>query len=391
MLFFRVSLNGDKRFFSPINHENNNLVRFSIYQENHFQLSTSRNSKRTLTGTFFHLQLFHKRMYFTCYVQWTAPSLANYMNNCWVFVFGDLYELHSRSFILKTFLFAKSDTKLDANVFVAKFFVFRFPSHSSQPENINSIGSLWDGWIEAGRMSTPKWCARNFVFCSGSVLTVRATTPTVIHRHYHQMLLLRCEVLNTAYCASITNTQQCVPLWNQIHSSTKLKFYPNEDAVNFGWFFEFFFFFFFFTVIFALISIFFSFSNILLFFFYQDSFKPQQQHHQLQQQKHQTHNNWPNPVVDRGFQVLRRIRKRQFYQPKWFMRPHGGFIAPGAMVGGARYKHNNAGRYSVLWELSKIDKKIQILQSQIDVLKQQLRIIQTQCVPMTERHDTAPR
>ncbi|XP_055312107.1 uncharacterized protein LOC129574310 isoform X1 [Sitodiplosis mosellana] len=107
----------------------------------------------------------------------------------------------------------------------------------------------------------------------------------------------------------------------------------------------------------------------------------QQQYHH-----HQQYNSWTNSVANHRFQVLRRIRKRQFFQPKWHtMKP--AFMAHESMAG-SRYKYN--GGYSILWELNKIDRQINVLQSQIGVLKQQLRIIQTQCVP-TERHDTVPR
>ncbi|XP_055312108.1 uncharacterized protein LOC129574310 isoform X2 [Sitodiplosis mosellana] len=106
----------------------------------------------------------------------------------------------------------------------------------------------------------------------------------------------------------------------------------------------------------------------------------QQQYHH-----HQQYNSWTNSVANHRFQVLRRIRKRQFFQPKWHtMKP--AFMAHESMAG-SRYKYN--GGYSILWELNKIDRQINVLQSQIGVLKQQLRIIQTQCVP-TERHDTVP-
>lgn len=72
-----------------------------------------------------------------------------------------------------------------------------------------------------------------------------------------------------------------------------------------------------------------------------------------------------------------RMRKRPFYhhhhQQKW--RP--SFIPPDS-----RYKYN--GGYTILWELEKIDRQIQKIQSQICVLKQQLRIIQTHCVPIDQ-------
>lgn len=82
------------------------------------------------------------------------------------------------------------------------------------------------------------------------------------------------------------------------------------------------------------------------------------------------------------FQIMHnRMRKRPFYQhqQKW----RQTFIPSDS-----RYKYN--GGYTILWELEKIDRQIQILQSQICVLKQQLRIIQTHCIPI-DRDDILTR
>lgn len=78
------------------------------------------------------------------------------------------------------------------------------------------------------------------------------------------------------------------------------------------------------------------------------------------------------------FSVIRRMRKHQYYHQKW--KPivkYNRFNANNNV----NYNNWNDCGYGILWELDSVDRKIQTLQSEIYVLKQQLKIIQTNCVP----------
>lgn len=72
------------------------------------------------------------------------------------------------------------------------------------------------------------------------------------------------------------------------------------------------------------------------------------------------------------FQLTQKLRKRQLYHQKW--KQFNSNDHPNIM-----YKSN--GGYAILWELERVDRQIQTLQSEISVLKQQLKIVQTGCVP----------
>lgn len=78
------------------------------------------------------------------------------------------------------------------------------------------------------------------------------------------------------------------------------------------------------------------------------------------------------------FQVLKRLSKRQYYHHKW--KP---------------FNINGPNFYGILWELKTVDRKIQSLQSEIHVLKQQLKIAQTYNAPapleMASAREFSPR
>lgn len=90
--------------------------------------------------------------------------------------------------------------------------------------------------------------------------------------------------------------------------------------------------------------------------------------------KLQPYIDWSRPMQHNRntFQLTRRPRKRQLYHQKWKQfnsNDHSNFV----------YKSN--GGYAIFWELERVDRQIQTLQSEISVLKQQLKIVQTGCVP----------
>lgn len=90
--------------------------------------------------------------------------------------------------------------------------------------------------------------------------------------------------------------------------------------------------------------------------------------------KLQPYIDWSRPMqYNRNtFQLTRKLRKRQLYHQKW--KQFNSNDHPNIM-----YKSN--GGYAILWELERVDRQIHTLQSEISVLKQQLKIVQTGCVP----------
>ncbi|XP_031629229.1 uncharacterized protein LOC116344698 [Contarinia nasturtii] len=100
---------------------------------------------------------------------------------------------------------------------------------------------------------------------------------------------------------------------------------------------------------------------------------------------------WSNAMVNQQhhrqtFHLVRRMRKRHFYPQRWKT-----FIANDSILNKTNGIKSNCGNgsYAILCELDRINRQIHTLQSEIAVLKQQLRIIQTYCVPMekTESND----
>lgn len=88
------------------------------------------------------------------------------------------------------------------------------------------------------------------------------------------------------------------------------------------------------------------------------------------------------------FKTFGRMRKRQYNQQKWIYRmdlPY--FVQNGSAGNHAGGGSGGGGGYSILWELKNVDRKIQRLQSEIYVLKQQLKIIQTKCVTTEQQSE----
>lgn len=73
------------------------------------------------------------------------------------------------------------------------------------------------------------------------------------------------------------------------------------------------------------------------------------------------------------FHVLRRFRVRQFYRQEWKPTQDSHSNQSNGMENGAGY--------GILWELDKVDRRIQMVKSEIFVLKQQLKIIKSYCTP----------
>lgn len=91
---------------------------------------------------------------------------------------------------------------------------------------------------------------------------------------------------------------------------------------------------------------------------------------------------WSNSMTThrQPFHVLKRVRMRQFYRQKW--KP---FVAHEPQ----QIKSNGNGfenGYGILWELDKVDRRIQKVKSEIFVLKQQLKILQSYCASAVASH-----
>lgn len=70
------------------------------------------------------------------------------------------------------------------------------------------------------------------------------------------------------------------------------------------------------------------------------------------------------------FQMVGKLRKRQLFHQKWrTFQPYN------------QRAYRSPGSYAILWELEKVDRQIQKIQSEIFVLKQQLKIAQTYNAP----------
>lgn len=71
-----------------------------------------------------------------------------------------------------------------------------------------------------------------------------------------------------------------------------------------------------------------------------------------------------------SFQLIGKLRKRQLFHQKWrTFHPYN------------QRAYRSPGSYAILWELEKVDRQIQKIQSEIFVLKQQLKIAQTYNAP----------
>lgn len=92
------------------------------------------------------------------------------------------------------------------------------------------------------------------------------------------------------------------------------------------------------------------------------------------------HIDWSYPMSNHHHtynNVLRRVRKYPYYQPRWRRLTWNGCAV-----------QKSSGGHAILWELDKVDRQIHALQSEIDVLKQQLNIIRNYCAPSTETVNT---
>lgn len=68
--------------------------------------------------------------------------------------------------------------------------------------------------------------------------------------------------------------------------------------------------------------------------------------------------------------MIGKLRKRQLFHQKWrTFQPYN------------QRPYRPPGSYAILWELEKVDRQIQKIQSEIYVLKQQLKIAQTYNAP----------
>lgn len=91
---------------------------------------------------------------------------------------------------------------------------------------------------------------------------------------------------------------------------------------------------------------------------------------------------WSKPLVNpcRTFPLVRKVRTHQFFhRQNW--KPYQNANKFNHNPGGNGCNGRNGG-YGILWELDKVDRQIQLVQSEIVVLKQQLKIIQTYCAPV---------